>query len=239
MPKLLIIGLLCGVVLAVVLVLRDAGGPPTPRPPEFRVPSLAAKPREAAPFQVPPVDLTAVPAMASKMNIPQRALLAYARAELRLRETKPDCGISWTMLAGISRKESMHGRYGGGLVQDDGTMSKPIIGVPLDGSAGVQAIKDTEKGVLDGDTTWDRAVGPMQFLPATWKKWAVRASDDGAQPDPQNMDDAAMSAARYLCSVGGDLTTSSGWWSAVLTYNNSVQYGQQVFDGQDAYARGV
>jgi membrane-bound lytic murein transglycosylase B len=93
--------------------------------------------------------------------------------------------------------------------------------------------------VLDGDTTWDRAVGPMQFLPATWKKWAVRASDDGAQPDPQNMDDAAMSAARYLCSVGGDLTTPSGWWSAVLTYNNSVQYGQQVFDGQDAYARGV
>jgi membrane-bound lytic murein transglycosylase B len=237
-PKFLVIGLLCGVVLAVVLVLRNVTDGPA-KPPDFRVPSLGAKAREAQPFAAPPVDLAAVPDMARKMNIPERALLAYARAEVRLRETRPKCGISWTMLAGISRKESMHGRYGGATVQDDGKVSKPIIGVPLDGSEGVRAIKDTDKGELDGDANWDRAVGPMQFLPVTWKKWAVRASDDGAPPDPQNMDDAAMSAARYLCSTGGDLTKPAGWWSAVLTYNNSVPYGQQVFDGQDAYARGV
>jgi membrane-bound lytic murein transglycosylase B len=173
------------------------------------------------------------------MNIPQRALLAYAKAELRVRETTPKCGISWTMLAGVGRKESMHGRFGGANIGDDGKLSQPIIGVPLDGLSGVRAIKDTDKGELDGDATWDHAVGPMQFLPVTWRKWAVRASGDGAPPDPQNMDDAALSAARYLCAVGGDLTKPGGWWSAVLTYNNSATYGQQVFDGQDAYARGV
>jgi membrane-bound lytic murein transglycosylase B len=79
----------------------------------------------------------------------------------------------------------------------------------------------------------------MQFLPVTWKKYAVRANGDGAPPDPQNMDDAALSAGRYLCAVAKDVTTPAGWWAAVRTYNNSTQYGQEVFDGQDAYARGV
>jgi membrane-bound lytic murein transglycosylase B len=77
----------------------------------------------------------------------------------------------------------------------------------------------------------------MQFLPVTWKKWAMRANGDGTPPDPQNMDDAALTAGRYMCAIGGDLTTATGWWLAVLTYNTSTQYGRDVFDGQDAYAR--
>ncbi|WP_243727042.1 murein transglycosylase [Actinocrispum wychmicini] len=239
LPKLLVIGLLLGVVAAVVLVLRDTGDkPPTRRKPaDFPVPELTSQPREAAPFQAKPVDPNTVGDLARKMNIPQRALQAYATAEIKLRQKSPKCGISWTMLAGIGRKESMHGRYGGATIGDDGKLSQPIIGVPLDGSPGVRAIKDTDKGELDGDPTWDRAVGPMQFLPATWRKWAARASEDGAPPDPQNIDDAALSAGRYLCAVGGDVTTAAGWWTAVLTYNSSVRYGQEVFNGQDAYAR--
>jgi membrane-bound lytic murein transglycosylase B len=238
MPKFLIIGLLLGVVLAVVLVIQgtmsDSGQ--RRRAAEFPVPELNAEARVAAPFQAKPVDLAAVPDMASRMSIPQRALLAYAKAEVRLRETTPKCGISWTMLAGVGRKESLHGRYGGATVGEDGRLTQPIIGVPLDGSAGVKAIKDTDHGEFDGDPNWDHAVGPMQFLPVTWRKWAVRASGDGAPPDPQNMDDAALSAGRYLCSIGRDLTAPAGWWSAVLTYNSSLRYAQEVFNGQDAYA---
>jgi membrane-bound lytic murein transglycosylase B len=65
----------------------------------------------------------------------------------------------------------------------------------------------------------------------------VRASRDGNRPDPQNIDDASLTAARYLCADGRDLARPQGWWDAVLSYNNSVDYGQQVFSAADAYAR--
>lgn len=203
------------------------------------MPELNAEARVAIPFSAPPVDLAAVPDMARRMDIPERVLMAYAKAEQAQRARTPRCGISWTMLAGVGLKESRHARFGGAVVEDSGQLSKPIVGVPLDGSRGVRAIKDTDRGALDGDVTWDRAVGPMQFLPGTWKRWSVRANGDGAAADPQNVDDAAMSAARYLCAVGGNLSSARGWWEAVLEYNNSVQYGRAVFDGQEAYARAV
>lgn len=59
----------------------------------------------------------------------------------------------------------------------------------------------------------------------------------GAAPDPQNIDDAALTTARYMCTRGGDLGTPDGWWTAVLTYNNSTQYGQEVFSNADAYGK--
>jgi hypothetical protein len=37
--------------------------------------------------------------------------------------------------------------------------------------------------------------------------------------------------------VGRDLGDAQGWWSAVLTYNRSVPYGQDVYSGAEAYAR--
>ncbi|MGH3881632.1 MAG: hypothetical protein ACRDSK_31805 [Actinophytocola sp.] len=98
-------------------------------------------------------------------------------------------------------------------------------------------IRDTDRGKLDGDPTWDRAVGAMQFLPETWQRWGVRASRDGKAPDPQNIDDAALTAGRYLCASGGNLSKAAGWWRAVMTYNRSVTYGQKVFSGADAYAK--
>ncbi len=39
--------------------------------------------------------------------------------------------------------------------------------LPLNGANGTQAIRDTDAGQLDGDSIWDRAVGPMQFIPST------------------------------------------------------------------------
>nr|WP_243658688.1 murein transglycosylase [Tamaricihabitans halophyticus] len=170
-------------------------------------------------------------------DIPERAVYAYVRAEATLRAEQPSCRLSWATLAGIGREESHHGQFGGATLAADGTVSPPIIGPPLDGSEGVKEIRDTDGGELDGDTTYDRAVGPMQFLPTTWARWGERASGDGAAADPQNVDDAALSAARYLCASGTDLGTGRGWWQAVLTYNESVSYGKDVFSGADAYAR--
>jgi membrane-bound lytic murein transglycosylase B len=231
---------------------RSAPGPAADPP--FPVPFLEVEPGAAAPGsggdvpvsgepQASPEVVTSEPlnqwaaALSEKTDIPARALRAYATADLLMRSQAPSCRISWATLAGIGRIESHHGTIGGLRLGEDGRPSRPIIGIPLDGSPGIRAIDDSDGGVLDGDTRWDRAVGPMQFIPTTWARYAVRANGDGAAPDPQDIDDAALAAARYLCSGGRDLGTGAGWWAAVLDYNNSTEYGQNVYSGADAYAR--
>lgn len=170
------------------------------------------------------------------VGVPARALVGYGNAELVMRAVDPGCHISWATLAGIGRIESDHGQYGGAVLGADGRPSKPIIGVPLDGSPGVRAIGDTDGGRLDGDPTTDRAVGPMQFIPSTWLKWASDANGDG-RADPQQIDDAALTAARYLCAGGRDMASASGWWAGLMSYNNSTEYGQKVFGLADGYAK--
>ncbi len=227
---------------AVVLFTQlDSARQEPDRPPRFAVPALDVDPGSAPPQAR---RLTADPALrawaervAGATDIPVRTLMAYANAELVTRDRTPACNLTWVTLAGVGRVESHHGRYGGTSVREDGTLSKPIVGVPLDGSPGVQAIPDSDRGRLDGDLEWDRAVGSMQFLPTTWSRWSIRANNDGTPADPQNVDDSALTAARYLCASGGDLGTGQGWWKAVLTYNQSTKYGRDVFSGADAYAR--
>jgi membrane-bound lytic murein transglycosylase B len=75
----------------------------------------------------------------------------------------------------------------------------------------------------------------MQFLPATWDTWATDGDDDGIA-DPQDLDDAAVAAARYLCSSGRDLGTADGWVAAVLTYNRLDEYLNTVYDRATRYA---
>lgn len=174
--------------------------------------------------------------VAAVTGVPARALAAYGNAELALRAMQPGCKISWATLAGIGRIESNHGQYGGAVLGEDGRPSKAITGVPLDGSGGVQAIGDTDGGRIDGDPTVDRAVGPMQFIPGTWRKWASDGNRDGLG-DPQQIDDAALAAARYLCAGGRDMASPSGWWAGILSYNNSTEYAQKVFGLADNYAK--
>ena len=165
-------------------------------------------------------------------GIPQRALAAYAGAALHIDETQSDCRLGWNTLAGIGQVESVHGHFGGSTITDDGVVEPEIIGVPLDGSEGVMEIPDTDDGELDGDEEWDRAVGPMQFIPTTWERYAQDGNLDG-ETDVHQYDDAALTAAVYLCDSAGDLTTDEGWNDAVTAYNQSVQYANDVAD----YAR--
>lgn len=170
-----------------------------------------------------------------RLDIPPVALQSYGYAEAVLARAKPGCHLSWTLLAGIGAVESNHGRYGGAVLQPDGTSSRPIIGVPLAG-VGVERVSDTDQGLLDGDVRFDRAIGPMQFLPSTWKSWAVDADGNG-RADPYDIDDAALAAGYYLCAGGADLASGSGWSSAVFSYNRVPAYVRQVYDYADAYGR--
>jgi membrane-bound lytic murein transglycosylase B len=173
--------------------------------------------------------------VAARSRVPERALRAYGAAEIAQRAATPRCRMSWATLAGIGRVESDHGRLGRADLDADGVTRPPVIGVPLDGSAGVREIRDTDGGRLDGDTTYDRAVGPMQFLPTTWARYGADGNGDGVR-DPQQLDDAALAAARYLCAGGRDTASGAGWWAGVLTYNGSDSYARLVWAAADRYA---
>jgi len=108
----------------------------------------------------------------------------------------------------------------------------------LNGNNDTAVIRDTDGGAYDRDTQWDRAVGPMQFIPGTWRTVGVDADGDGAK-NPQNMSDAATSTAVYLCSGPGDLTRAGDLRAAVLRYNQSDAYVSQVAAIAEGYRRGV
>ena len=99
-------------------------------------------------------------------GIPGTVLAAYQKAANDLAAAKPACGITWPLLAGIGKVESAHAS--GGRVDAKGLTRGRILGPVLDGGPGMAAISDTDQGKFDGDTKWDRAVGPMQFIPGTW-----------------------------------------------------------------------
>jgi membrane-bound lytic murein transglycosylase B len=173
--------------------------------------------------------------IASRVDVPARALQAYGQADLAVKQEQPDCNLSWVTVAGLARIESNHGRYRGASIAENGDVTPRVIGVPLDGTGGNRTIGDTDRGVLDGDTALDRAVGPMQFIPSTWAKWRSDGNGDGVA-DPNNIFDAALAAGRYLCAGGRDLATGPGWRAAVLSYNNSDEYGRRVYAAADSYA---
>ncbi len=173
--------------------------------------------------------------IASRVDVPARALQAYGQADLAVKQEQPDCNLSWVTVAGLARIESNHGRYRGASIADNGDVTPRVIGVPLDGTGGNRTIGDTDRGVLDGDSALDRAVGPLQFIPSTWAKWRSDGNGDGVA-DPNNIFDAALAAGRYLCAGGRDLATGPGWRAAVLSYNNSDEYGRRVYAAADSYA---
>lgn len=167
-------------------------------------------------------------------GIPERALRAYVAAAVSVNASAPACGIGWNTLAAVGFVETAHGTYGGGSLTASGQGSRPVMGPVLNG-AGFAAIADTDAGLLDGDARWDRAVGPMQFIPSTWKLVGRDGNGDGTA-DPFSIDDAALSAATYLCAGGRDLTTADGWTDAIYAYNQSDAYIRKVRDQATAYA---
>lgn len=174
---------------------------------------------------------------ASPNGIPAAALAAYQRAAQVINAADPGCNLSWELIAAIGRVESDHGRYGGNVLDDDGISRPGIYGIPLDGTNGTAKISDTDAGELDNDPVWDRAVGPMQFIPSTWAIVGVDADGDGVR-DPQSIHDAALASAVYLCSGNEDLSKTPGQRTAVFRYNHSNAYVDLVLQLMRAYQTG-
>ncbi|QFZ76946.1 lytic transglycosylase [Streptomyces fagopyri] len=171
----------------------------------------------------------------AEAGIPATVLDAYKRAETSLRASKPECNLPWQLLAAIGKVES--GQARGGRVDANGTTFSPILGPKLDGN-GFALIADTDNGAYDGDSAYDRAVGPMQFIPSTWA-WAGRDGNGDGKKDPNNVYDAALAAGHYLCRSGRDLSVQAQMNAAILGYNNSTAYLDTVLSWLEYYRKGT
>jgi Transglycosylase SLT domain len=178
-----------------------------------------------------------VTAAASTNGIPDAAIAAYQRAERVINAADKACNLPWQVVAAIGRVESDHGRYGGSTLGTDGIARPGIYGIPLNGRHDTAVIRDTDAGQWDRDEVYDRAVGPMQIIPSTWMTVGVDADGDSRR-NPQDMDDAALAGAVYLCSGPEDLATDPGLRAAVLRYNHSQSYVNLVLSLMRAYQEG-
>jgi membrane-bound lytic murein transglycosylase B len=170
----------------------------------------------------------------SALGIPSMALAAYRNAEHMMATSDPNCGISWNLLAGIGRIESGHAN--GGATDAHGTAVRPIYGPALDGTLpGNEVIVQSSVG---DQVSYARAMGPMQFLPGTWARYASDGDGDGVT-DSQNLYDSTLASARYLCSGGLNLRDPAQVTTAILRYNNSMPYARNVLGWAAAYATGV
>ena len=225
-------------VALVALVLR-LGTPDDSAPPfAAQASSPPTTPWEGGPQYLERVDPGWVDRAAAATGTPRTAMLAYAQAAVATGNAFPECGIGWNTIAAIGLVESDHGRHGGSQVDGDGRVDPPIFGVALDGD-GVALIPDTDDGMIDGDAQHDRAVGPMQIIPDTWRSWAVDASGDGVG-DPQNIEDAAFAASNHLCrSSGWDMASPDGWRAGIAGYNAGEQYLRDVASAAQRYLEAV
>ena len=112
-----------------------------------------------------------------------------------------------------------------GLLRGVEGVGNTVDGELDDQGNGFAVVVDSDGGRLDGNERWDRAIGPMQFLPETWSKWATDGNWDGVS-DPHNLYDAAASAARFLCHLSA--TRGSSPSTFVLGYNGSGSYVRSV-----------
>ncbi|MER5920350.1 lytic transglycosylase domain-containing protein [Streptomyces mirabilis] len=182
-----------------------------------------------------PTTGTTVSVGEAEAGIPATVLDAYKKAEAELRASKPGCNLPWQLLAAIGKVES--GQARGGRVDASGTTYSPILGPKLDGN-GFALIADTDHGAYDGDPAYDRAVGPMQFIPSTWA-WAGRDGNGDGKKDPNNVYDAALAAGHYLCRFDRDLSVQSQMNAAILNYNNSTEYLNTVLSWLEYYRKGT
>jgi membrane-bound lytic murein transglycosylase B len=169
-------------------------------------------------------------------RIPATAYDAYTAASQAASGVTEACQVDWTIVAGIAQVESRHGQIDGNHeLAPDGDVVPPIRGRALDGTGGTQTIRDTDDGALDGDPTWDRAMGPLQFIPTTWSELGRDGNGDG-EADPDNLFDASLTAVAHLCiREPGDYAQRHELRRALVAYNASGRYAEDVLGWIERY----
>lgn len=192
----------------------------------------------------PRPDLTPAVVMRSRSTtrartgiIPWSALQAYQRSTGILAEVRPECGLPWTLLAAVGQVESDHGQVGGRELDDGATVQPAMVGPALDGRKGRAKVADTDKGSQDGDRVWDRELGPMRLVPSVWELAGVDGDGDGRR-DVQDLDDAALATAVFLCASGEGLHKAPAAAAALLTYRGDKAYVDQVLAVEARYRQG-
>ena len=169
-------------------------------------------------------------------RIPLVAYDAYRSASQAAPGITESCRVDWAVVAGIAQVESRHGRIDPDHeLAANGDVEPPIRGRALDGTRGTQTIADTDDGELDGDATWDRAMGPLQFIPTTWRELGRDGDEDGTA-DPDNLFDASLTAVAHLClREPGDYGDRGELRRALIAYNASGRYADDVLGWIDRY----
>lgn len=204
----------------------------TPRVVLRLAPSLPPAPMLPLLFVLPhSARVATIPLVPSADGIPSVALTAYERATTAERVLSPHCQIPWQLVAAIGYLESDHGQIGGDSLDAQGREVLPVEGIPLDGTNGVALISDGKGG-------YARAEGPMQFIPSTWAVWGADGNGDHHK-DVQNIFDATLAAADYLCSGGANLADLVNQPAAITHYNDSPIYVKNVMNVEAAYAQGL
>jgi membrane-bound lytic murein transglycosylase B len=202
------------------------------------VKAKAAKQRKGATATKPKKKYIPVAADLAASGIPAPAMRAYKKAARWAAANDSSCGLKWELLAAIGRVESGHGTTGDAVMTWSGASVPGIYGPVLDGRGPFALIRDTEDGRVDRDKKYDRAVGPMQFLPATWAV-VGRDGDGDGKLRVQDIDDAALGAAVYLCLGKKSTSTADGLRSNIFRYNRSDAYVDLVIGVMQQYGAKV
>ena len=80
------------------------------------------------------------------------------------------------------------------------------------------------------------ALGPMQFLPSTWRAWGIDGFGDTGSPNIMSPFDAVPSAARLLCADGA-AQGGQALSQAIFDYNHASWYVDEVLTLAGEYAQ--
>jgi hypothetical protein len=212
--------------------------------PERKEPTAAAPPSTTSssaptddPTLAPPAEIEDVPVGIPDIalvaadgprldDVPDQALAAYQRSAAVLAEADAKCNLEWTLLAAVGQVVTAHGTTGGGALADNGVMRPRFTGKPLLGKKG-DKLPDSDAGKVDGDTRYDRPVGPLQLAPSTWAVVGVDGDGNGKR-NPYDVDDAALAVAVLLCSGDDDLRKRPGRIAAVKRINDDKTFIETV-----------
>ena len=167
-------------------------------------------------------------------DIPTPALAAYQRATTVINQADDRCHLDWELVAALGKVLTDHGRAHGSELDAEGVARPAVMGQRLTGRHGTPRVTDTDAGLLDKDPKLDRAVGPMLLLPAVWAVVSVDADSDGRR-NPQDVEDAALGAAVFLCAGPGDFRNASHMRSEVRRYHSGADYIRSVVGIRAAY----